>query len=162
MNTIILYSGKSGTTQKAAQILKELLPNAVSLDLKKASGDIGQYDTVIIGGAIRIGKLPKEVDKFIAANKDALLKKHLGLFICCGFTDKAQEELNAVYSQELRDHAAALGCFGGEINIDKQKGIDKLIAKAAVKQGEKDGTFNIPKLDVNAIQDFAATISKDS
>ena len=59
MSVLIIYDGKSGTTQKAANLLKEYLPQAETVDIKKLNHNLASYDTVIIGSAIRMGNISK-------------------------------------------------------------------------------------------------------
>lgn len=159
MKILIAYAGKSGTTQKAVQHLQRLLPDATAIDLTEGSASVDEYDTLIIGGAIRMGKLPKEVTAFMEENADNLLKKPLGLFICCGIIEEAPKTLEAVYSQELREHAVTVKCFGGEINTKNLKGMEKVLAKVLAKQMAKNPSSVVPELDVEAIEAFAKEIN---
>lgn len=154
MKTAILYATRTGTTKKCAEYLCNALGGAELFDLKTSRCDLSKYDTVIIGGGVRIGRIAKPASKFLVQNKDALLGKKLGLFLCAGFMDeeniKKQIELN--FPPELLSHASAAACLGGEICVENLKGIDKMMVNMIAKSG---GGLADVKLDYAAADRFA-------
>jgi len=84
MRILIAYAGKTGTTEKCAKRLCEKLTNATTVDLNLQTPDIDQFDTVIVGGAIRMGQLHKKAKKFIEQNAVRLQTKKTAYFLCCG------------------------------------------------------------------------------
>jgi len=66
MKTAVVFASSHGTTEKAAEMLKEKLQGEVELiDLKKNSNpDIEGYDAVIIGGSIHAGSFQGKVKRF--------------------------------------------------------------------------------------------------
>lgn len=84
MNTLITYATKYGSTKTCAQRLaKEMTGNVSIIELKKnLKIDINDYDTIIIGSSIYMGRYLGAVRKFVYRNADILKKKRLGLFIC--------------------------------------------------------------------------------
>lgn len=66
MKTLIAYATKYGTTEKCANILAQKLSSEAELvNLKKARTiDLNQYDSVIIGGSVMMGRIRKEVKEF--------------------------------------------------------------------------------------------------
>lgn len=161
MKILIAYAGKSGTTQKAVEHLQKFLSDTTAVNLTEDTPTIDQYDALIIGGAIRMGKLPKEIISFIENNYQSLLKKKLGLFICCGIIEDTQKTLESVYSPELRNHAETVKGFGGEINTKNLKGMEKLMAKMLTKQMAKDPNAVVPELNLKAIESFAQEITQN-
>lgn len=100
MNTLIVYSTKYGCTEKCASILSKKLMGKVELcNLKIGSiPNLSEYDKVIIGGSIYIGKIQKEVSEFCSRNLDVLKDKKIGLFICAMQKDDAIEtEINTAF-----------------------------------------------------------------
>lgn len=154
MKTAILYATRTGAAKKCAEYLSKALGGADLFDLKSQRCDLTKYDTVIIGGGVRIGRVAKPAAKFLSQNKDGLLKKKLGLFLCAGFTDeenvKKQMELN--FSPELLRHACAKACFGGEICAANLKGLDKMLVNMIAKSG---GGLADVKIDYSAADRFA-------
>lgn len=158
MNTLIVYSTKYGCTEKCAGILSEKLDGKVDLcNLKTAKPlDLSQYDKVIIGGSIYIGKIQKEVSEFCARNLDVLKKKKTGLFICCmrdGAT--AEAEIKDNFPKELLNNAVAKDYFGGEFIFKKMKALDRFIAKKVAKV-END----ISSILMERITNFAQLMNK--
>ena len=139
MKVLIAYAGKTGTTQKCATILKDYLKDTeVSLvDLNVITPDVSQYDGVIVGGSIRMGMLAKAAKQFVAKNKEQLLTKKCGYFICNGFPAQAENFLSQNIAIDLLEKAACRASFGGELNVDSLKGMDKFIASAVTKSARE-------------------------
>ncbi len=134
MKSAIVYTSKTGTTKKCVDMLLERLDNAVSFDLEKESVDISKYDMVIIGSPIRIGMMNKNVKKFINDNEEILKNKKYAFFICCGFIDDYKRYYEENVGSELLEGAIFYDTFGGEMDIDKQKGFDKMVVKMVSKK----------------------------
>lgn len=150
MNTLIAYSTKYGCTEKCATILSEKLTGKVDLcNLKVAKVvDLSQYDKVIIGGSIYIGKIQREVSEFCLKNLNELKEKKIGLFICCMRDgDIAETELNNSFPQQLLSHAVAREYFGGEFIFKKMNPIERFIVKR-VSKIDKDMS-NISEENIN-------------
>lgn len=153
MKTLIIYSTKYGSTEKCAKMLSEKLTGRVELvNIKKDSiPDLNQYNKIIIGGSIYIGKIQKEITEFCEKNIHILKDKIIGLFICCGLPEKV--DLGIYFPKELIEIAVIKEVFGGELNKEKMNLIDKMITnimeKATAKEGNKEVAIiqeNINKL----------------
>ena len=156
MNILIAYASKSGTTEKCAKKLAELLPNVTLLNLCDKSIDITTYDTVIIGSGIRMGMIHKKVRSFIEANVSQLNMKKTAFFICNGFYADAPTHIEKNFSQELRTRAICIESFGGELNINNLRGLDKFIAKMVTKS--EKGSGKKPEILEDNIKAFADCI----
>ncbi|HOY38497.1 MAG: flavodoxin domain-containing protein [Bacteroidales bacterium] len=154
MKTLIVFMSKHGTTEKAANLLKEQLGNnetdLVNLG-KEKTPNIALYDTVIVGGSIHAGSIQKGIKKFCRENKQILLTKKTGYFISCMEKSKKQQEFEAAFDQELRDKAVALGTFGGEFNFDKMNFFEKAIIKKI-----SGFSSSVSDIDYDAIKEFAS------
>lgn len=159
MKAAILYATRTGTAKKCAEYLCKALGTADLFDLKTDRCDLSKYDTVIIGGGVRIGRVPKPAAKFLAQNKEALLQKKLGLFLCAGFTDEenGKKQLEQNFPTELLRHACAVACFGGEICMDRLKGLDKMMVNMIAKSG---GGLADVTIDYAAADRFAQQLSE--
>ncbi len=122
-----------------------LIPGEVSL-VNLESDEIPQLDdfqTIILGGSIRIGSIQKRMKKFCEKNLEELLKKKIGLYICCMFEgDTATGQLNGAYPEVLRDHATATGLFGGELEFGKMNVFEKMIIKQVANISVDVSKFN--------------------
>lgn len=157
MKTAICYATKTGTTKECAELLKKQLPDAVLCNLESDKVTLDNYDCIIVGGSIRMGKLHKAAAKFIAENKSAFMNKKCAFFICCGFPDQAEAFLVQNIDKELLAHSVCAASFGGKMDLDKLSGIDKFIARA-VGNSMKNDPDKIPKILPENIKKFAEAV----
>jgi menaquinone-dependent protoporphyrinogen oxidase len=133
MNTLIVYVSKTGVTEKCAGMLEQKLKGVKLVNLAYENPDIQNYDLIIVGSNIRFGRISAKVRSFINKNKTELLNKKVGYYICCGFADESNKYFEENISKELLDNAVCYDCFGGEMNLEKQTGFDKLVIKLVNK-----------------------------
>jgi menaquinone-dependent protoporphyrinogen oxidase len=153
MKTLIVYATRHGAAEKCAGLLADRLGGDVDVfDLKKVpTVDLSGYDAVVVGGSIHAGRVQSRVKKFCEAHADALLKKKLGLFICCMEEgDKAWKQFHEAFPARLVDQAAAKGLFGGAFDFDRMNWFEKtIIGKIA---GVKE---SVCKINEPAVAEFA-------
>jgi menaquinone-dependent protoporphyrinogen oxidase len=159
MNILIAYASQYGCTEKCAIMLSANLKNSGSLvsvvDLGgKQKIILSEYDTVIIGGPVMMGKINPRVKRFIDENLSELLKKKIGLFIC-GFTEESKKELADNFPQELLNIALAKGYFGYEFNLEKMNFAMRAIIRKIAKIDK-----NVSNIFEDNIKDFAADMKK--
>ena len=161
MKTLIAYASKHGTTKKAVEKLaEELTGDIVILNLEDKSAfktRIEDFDRIIIGGSIYIGKIQKSVRNFCESNQEKLLNiEKLGLFICCGSEEKDMEQLANSFPDKLIEKAQVKGYFGYEYDLKKVGFIQRTMLKKAA--GVEESESNI-KYD--NISKFAEEIERD-
>lgn len=153
MKTLIIYMSNYGTTEKVAETISELLGynvcRTVNLSKEKAP-DLSSYETVIIGGSVRMGRIQKKITAFCEDNIEELKNKEVGLFMCCLDRENQQKEFEDSYPSELIRHATATSIFGGELHFDKMNFIEKMMVKAVRKEMK-----NVSRLNHQAINHFA-------
>lgn len=154
MKSIIVYATKYGCTKKAANILKSKLSGDVQMvnALKDTVPPLNQFDNIIFGGSIYMGKIQKELISCITTNLELLQSKKLGLFICAASPDleARKRELESAFPAEVFNHATVKALFGYEFNFEKMNFMDKMITKAI--KGDKN---NASEIDENNISEFA-------
>lgn len=158
MKTLIVYSTNHGCTEKVSQQIADFLGEDTSLhNLKsKIAPDLSSFHRVIIGGSIHAGQIQKKVKDFCAKNSEQLLEKELGIFICCMEKgEKAEQELKAVFDENLLKHAKATACLGGEFNFEKMNFLEKMIIKKIAKVDK-----SISNIDTQAIRNFSEALHK--
>ena len=137
MNTIIVYASKYGCTETCAKHLEASLTGPVTLvNINKTNmkaGALDKYDTVILGSSIYIGSVAGKIRAFCKENMDALCRKKVGIFMCSGFPEQADEYAAKNFPPALLKHAVSVKSFGGEARLDKMKAVDKLIMKVVTK-----------------------------
>lgn len=153
ITTAILFASSHGTTEKVAHLLKDYLKRPVEIvNLRKnPKPDISHFETVIIGGSIHVGSMQRKVKKFIEQNKDILMRKKLGLFICCMFDGEvAQKQFETAFPEELRKVALAKGLFGGEFIFEKMNLLEKLAVKKVNGASSNVSTINLEEIKIFA------------
>ncbi|MFW5996218.1 MAG: flavodoxin domain-containing protein [Halanaerobiaceae bacterium] len=134
MKTLVAFSTKYGTAEKAVEILAEYMKSEVDiLDLRESPErddlDLSFYNAVVVGGSIYAGKIQREVRGFCLENMDFLLANPLGLFICCAFGDKAEKQMEDAFTENLLEHAILKGYFGYQFNMQQMNFICRLIVR---------------------------------
>jgi len=152
---LIAYASKTGNAKEAAERLAELLPQAVLVDLAQETPVLEEYDEVIIGAGVRVGAAHKTAKEFLRANKATLATKKYAIFISNCFADTVEEILVKSVDAETLKGAVWAGSVGGWLNMEKVRGVDKVLAKAATK-AVKDGQKVNEELDLKAISELAA------
>jgi menaquinone-dependent protoporphyrinogen oxidase len=140
MKTLIVYASKYGCTEKCARLISEKLNEKADLcNLEKAkAADISQYDNVIIGGSIYVGRIQKSINEFCVNNLGSLRSKKVGLFVCCMREgEEAAAQLKTAFPEELSNSAAAKDILGGEIIFGRMNFFDKLIVKKVAKMDKR-------------------------
>lgn len=143
MKTLIIYASKTTTTKKCANLLKEKLNDVDISNIKSLNIDINNYDLIIIGSPIRMGLIDKNIKKFLINNLDILKSKKAAYFICCGFKENYLKYFEQNFPQELLDRALIYDSFGGELDLEKQKGFDKFIVKMVSKNNPQKEEIKI-------------------
>lgn len=131
MKTLIAYASKYGTTEKCANILKEKLTGEIDVvNLKNENPSPKDYDEIIIGGPVYIGKLNKAVERYCIDNLPILVDKKLGFFLCHMDTDTPiTEQLAKYYPKKLIESAYAASGFGGAFYVSKMNFLYKWMIK---------------------------------
>ena len=159
MKTIIIYTTKYGTAEKSAKMLESKINGEVRLVniMKDDAPQIDEYDNVILGGSIYVGRIQKEMTEYVTANLQSLLKKRTGLFICAGSPDMAarEKELDTSFPSELYNVAVCKEVFGSEICFNKLKFFEKFMMKAV--KGDKNDSSDLSEEKIN---NFAKVMSK--
>ena len=152
MKILAVYTTKTGTVERCLDELKKNLPRAelvrANITSKACEYDISDFDVIVIGCSIRMGKIHKNIKKYIEENKAGLEKKKVALFLCLGFPELFDEYVIKNFPKDLRDNAIAISCFGGEMDLSRQKGIDKILMKIVRNEIMGGGNNGQPREDM--------------
>lgn len=161
MKTAIVYKSSHGTTEKVAYMLARRLTEAGDevrvIDLAKTKRPhITDFERMIIGGSIHVGRIQKEIKSYCEKNSEQLLTKKLGLYICCMAADEGtrEKEFESSYPDELKHHAQAKGIMGGEFLLEKMNFIEKLVVRKIAHAKE-----TVHDIDMDAVEKFLSDIS---
>ena len=113
MKIMIGYATKSGAARECAELLRREFPEAQVFDLNKDAVNPDDFDVIIIGSGVRIGKLYKPVRKFLKDNHSILLRKKVAYYVCNGEPDTAQEIIDKNFPQDIIASAITIDSFGG-------------------------------------------------
>lgn len=156
MSTAILFASNYGTTEKVVQRLTTMIAQeATVINLAhQKSPDITEYETIIIAGSIRAGKIQRVVRKFCQKQLPLLCTKRIGLLLCCMETgDKAWQQFANAYPQALRDKAIAKALCGGEFRFERMNWLErKIITKIS------GVSTNVSTLDDQALVEFVGKL----
>ena len=137
---LVAYATRAGSTASVAERVAGVLNRsgfvAEAVNVKETR-DVGSYDAVVVGSAIRAGKLMPEVLKFLDKNKAALESKPLAAFVVCLAMKDGDEKGRATagpYLDPLRQRVKPLseGLFAGaydpaKVNFALRTVMDKVI-----------------------------------
>lgn len=80
----IVYSTWCGSSRDAAVWISEGINGIAQVFDVREKPDLSRYQNIIVGGSIRSGKVSKEMQEFLNANRDILKNKVRGHFVVCG------------------------------------------------------------------------------
>ena len=143
MRILIAYASKTGTAKEGAELLATLLNNhnVTLADLDKTVPVAGDFDYVVLGGSIRAGRAHKALRRYLKNHAQAVAERPHTLFLCCGFAEQFENYLESVFPSILLESAEDTVYFGGVLDVARQRGLDKLIARLmrnAIRESEED------------------------
>jgi menaquinone-dependent protoporphyrinogen oxidase len=182
VKALVVYGTRYGATADTSRIIADsLCKKGFEVKVANAKKDkiqsISDFELVIVGSGIRMGKWTKEPEKFLEKFQKELSKKKAALFVCCGSTNPLDEDDKAKVKAEakskyLEDKAAkyninpiALGFFGGIYDFNKMSwflrktmsGIKDQLEEAGFKE-TKSGVYDLRNLD--EIRDWVRKLVK--
>ena len=133
MKILIIYASHGGATRRCAEMLAKRLNahhTASLLPVSEPSPAPDDYDAVVLGSSIRMGKADKTIKTYIKQQLEVLSSMPTAVFFCCGYPKQFEEYVETQLPKKL---ICSLGvhCFGGELKPEKLKGFDKLVVRIA-------------------------------
>ena len=134
LRVLIAYASRFGSTSEISQEIGDILRQenfTVDLiDLKGNSGKIPNltdYEGVLVGSGIRMGRWTKEGLNFLEKNRKELNQKHLGLFVSSGEAANPQtyEKAKKKYLEEI---LRKMGLLQSDVMIEAFGGVFDLSA----------------------------------
>lgn len=153
MKTLIIYSGKYGTTKLCAEKLGTLLNESVQIASiqEVKDSDLSACDRIIIGSSVYAGAISKKLKKFCVTHEELLKMKSVCIFICSGTeATYSQNNMNRWFPT-LNEYALVKGYFGGVFDFSKMNAIERFI----IKQMSKKNLGPEPKILEENIEIFA-------
>lgn len=160
---LIVYASRAGSTAEVAKTIERTLKESGVAADALTTADVrnpGEYNAVIVGSAIRMGKwLPEAVD-FVKKHHDRLAKVPTAYFVVCN-TMKVDTPENRkktlTYLDPVRTgfgdiQPVDIGLFGGVIDFKKLSFVDRSMLKM---KGVAEGDFR----DWTAIKKWATDVA---
>lgn len=80
----VLYGTWCGSARDAGVWISEGMDGIANVFDVRENPDLSKYENIVIGGAIRGGKVPEELQQYLQKNQSMLKNKVKGLFAVCG------------------------------------------------------------------------------
>jgi len=182
IKALVIYGTRYGATADTSVVIADVFRQEFEVrvvDAKKEKvQSISEFDLVIVGSGIKIGRWTNEPEKFLRKFQKELSKKKVALFVCCGGANpltKGEEktkEMEDAKKKYLEDKATkydlnpiALGFFGGIYNFNKMSwflrktmsGLKRKLEEAGFKE-TKSGFYDTRNLDT--IRNWAKKITQ--
>lgn len=127
MKVLVLYESKYGSTKDCVEYLKNKLNFTVKdVDIRKEKvPELQEYDLILIGSPIYMGKIQKDVKNFCDKRLEELLEKKIILFISCTTPSQVDDFFKNNFSTELLKNSLGQFNFGGELKVEKMSFLDK-------------------------------------
>jgi menaquinone-dependent protoporphyrinogen oxidase len=156
MRTAIVYASKHGTTEKVANQIKSQLNGGevILFNIEKAGKlEFRAFDRILIGSSVYRGLIQPSVRKFVERNMVELLQKEVGIFVCCMFFEKADQQIRKSFPEVLCNHAKSIQHVGGEFLFEKMNFVERFLVEKIT--GKKNTVYN---LDNEKIKKFITEI----
>jgi menaquinone-dependent protoporphyrinogen oxidase len=150
MKVLVAYRSKYGFTEGCAKMLAERIRGEVELlELRQRKlVSLAPFDVVLLGGSIYGGAIQREVSAFCNRQREALLERPVGLFLCCLYEgEKAQAQMQEVFPGWLLAHAIGSYHLGGGFEIEKLRFLDRFMAKRVVGLNQSRSVINERSID---------------
>jgi menaquinone-dependent protoporphyrinogen oxidase len=159
------YGATTGTSEEIANILREKGFDVKVINANKEKiKDISEYELVIVGSGMRMGKWTDEADAFLRKFQKELEQKKLAIFVSTMKTVSEREgkadDVVKMRKTSLEDkvaqyslHPIALGFFGGVLDFNKMGFFFRRTMGFLKPQLEKDG-FKETQPDLYDLRDW--------
>jgi menaquinone-dependent protoporphyrinogen oxidase len=180
---LIIYGTRYGATANTSEFIANILRQEgfevrVVIAKKGKVQNVNEFELVIVGSGIRMGKWTKDPEKFLEKYQNELSKKKVAIFVCCGSAnpltegDEKIKEMEDAKTEYLEKKAAkynlnpiALGFFGGIYDFNKMSwflrktmsGIKPKLEEAGFKE-RKSGVYDTRNMD--SIRNWAKEVAQ--
>jgi menaquinone-dependent protoporphyrinogen oxidase len=147
LKVLILYETTHGATKVCAEKLAEALHGQADVfRARHFTGDLSNYDCVIVGSPIYGSSAAKQITGFCSVNCEQLAKKSFAVFFSCLSEDRQEIDkyLRQNFPQKLVETAIAYESFGGAFYFSRLNFLDRFIDKILVKAYAKSAGIAVP------------------
>jgi menaquinone-dependent protoporphyrinogen oxidase len=167
---LVLYGTGEGQTAKTASRIAESIEgrghDATALDIEElpTGFSLTEYDAVVVGSSIHVGKHHERIREFVSVNRDALRTRPTAFFqlsLSSATDDPERREEAAAYVDTLLEeanwHPDRIGLFGGALRYSKYGFLKRLMMKRIAREatGDVDTSKDHEYTDWAAVEAFA-------
>jgi hypothetical protein len=102
----VLYATWCGSARDAAVWISEGMGGIADAFDVREEADLKQFDHIVVGSAIRMGKISPELQRYLEKNRPWVKDKVRGLYTVCG--NMQQPITQEVIKSQITDHLAPL------------------------------------------------------
>lgn len=102
----VLYGTWCGTSRDASVWISEGMNGIANVFDVRENPDLSKYKYIIVGGSIRGGETPKELQEYLTKHKETIKSKIRGLFVVCG--NMMQPVTQDLYNKFFENHLIKL------------------------------------------------------
>lgn len=167
---LTIFGTGEGQTAKVAERIDAKLRarghESTTVNVKETDPDfdVNDFDAVLIGASIHVGRHQKVVRKFVKANRDALATKPNGFFQVSGSSGEGTEKGAAEAARYVDEFIEAtswrpdrIGLFGGALRFSEYGFLMRALVKF-VARADSSGTnplANVEYTDWEEVEAFA-------
>lgn len=160
---LIAYATKTGSTARCAELFaaaleKAGLPEPVIADLSAGQPDPAAFDGIVVGGSIRAGRLHRRARAYLIRYAKTLAGKPFAFFLCNAADEQTETLIRENLPEPLLRNACCTASFGGNLELGRQTGFDRLIVRAILDSLAKEGR-QPPRIHEERIRPFADTFA---
>lgn len=171
---VILYGTSEGQTEKIATRIVEVLADrghdATAVDADAWPGDrsVTDFDAVVVGSSIHVGKHQPEIGSIVEANLDALAARPTAFFqvsLSSAVDDPDRQAEAAGYVDDFVETTGwqpdRIGLFGGALRYSKYGFLKRLLLKRIAKEatGDTDTSRDYEYTDWTEVEAFANDVA---
>ena len=128
MSLIAIYASSRGNTKAVAEYIASKTGGKAVDVANAASEDLSSYDTIVIGGRVWAGSVPKELVEYVKNNKEVISQKKSAFYVCCMYNnEKGQKQCDKLASEMGIENHAFFN-KGKKLVQENTKPIDDFIA----------------------------------
>ncbi|QRV17730.1 menaquinone-dependent protoporphyrinogen IX dehydrogenase (plasmid) [Haloterrigena salifodinae] len=170
VSILVLYGTGEGQTAKVAETIAEALEErgheSTVTDVAAESGsvDVDEFDAVLVGASIHVGKQQAAIRTFVTERRDALESRPTGFFqvsLSSATDDEARRAEAAGYVDAFVEETGwqpdRVGLFGGALRYSKYGFLKRLVMKRIAREatGDTDTARDYEYTDWEEVETFA-------
>lgn len=166
---LIVYGSFDGQTQRIAERIARVLEAAgYPVTLREAghpaaAGDIAAHDAVVIGGAVRVGRFPRSLERLVRENAAVIALRPNAFFsVCMAARDPVRgADVARGYADKLlrsaRWNPQATASFAGALVYTRYNPLTRFVMRLISKAngGDTDTSHDYEYTDWAAVERFA-------